>query len=35
VSLLAETPSITGQVVTIDGGRHLLIKFPFEDLPRE
>jgi NAD(P)-dependent dehydrogenase (short-subunit alcohol dehydrogenase family) len=35
VSLLAGTPSITGQVVTIDGGRHLLIKFPFEDLPRE
>ena len=24
-----------GQVITIDGGRHLLIKFPFEDLPRE
>jgi NAD(P)-dependent dehydrogenase (short-subunit alcohol dehydrogenase family) len=35
VALLAETPSITGQVITIDGGRHLLIKFPFEDLPRE
>lgn len=35
VELLAETPSITGQVITIDGGRHLLIKFPFEDLPRE
>ena len=35
VVLLAETPSITGQVITIDGGRHLLIKFPFEDLPRE
>ena len=35
VVLLADTPSITGQVITIDGGRHLLIKFPFEDLPRE
>jgi NAD(P)-dependent dehydrogenase (short-subunit alcohol dehydrogenase family) len=35
VVLLAETPSITGQVITIDGGRHLLIKFPFDDLPRE
>jgi NAD(P)-dependent dehydrogenase (short-subunit alcohol dehydrogenase family) len=35
VALLAGTPSITGQVITIDGGRHLLIKFPFEDLPRE
>jgi NAD(P)-dependent dehydrogenase (short-subunit alcohol dehydrogenase family) len=35
VALLAETQSITGQVITIDGGRHLLIKFPFEDLPRE
>ena len=35
VSLLAGTPSITGQVVTIDGGRHLQIKYPFEDLPKE
>ncbi len=35
VSLLADTPSITGQVITIDGGRHLLIKFPFDDLPKE
>ena len=33
--LLADTPSITGQVITIDGGRHLLNKFPFEDLPKE
>jgi NAD(P)-dependent dehydrogenase (short-subunit alcohol dehydrogenase family) len=35
VALLADTPSITGQVITIDGGRHLLNKFPFEDLPKE
>jgi NAD(P)-dependent dehydrogenase (short-subunit alcohol dehydrogenase family) len=35
VSLLANTPSITGQVVTIDGGRHLQIKYPFEDVPKE
>lgn len=35
VSLLAGTPSITGQVVTIDGGRHLQIKYPFEDVPKE
>jgi NAD(P)-dependent dehydrogenase (short-subunit alcohol dehydrogenase family) len=35
VVLLADTPSITGQVITIDGGRHLLNKFPFEDLPKE
>jgi NAD(P)-dependent dehydrogenase (short-subunit alcohol dehydrogenase family) len=35
VSLLASTPSITGQVVTIDGGRHLQIKYPFEDVPKE
>jgi NAD(P)-dependent dehydrogenase (short-subunit alcohol dehydrogenase family) len=35
VVLLADTPSITGQVITIDGGRHLLSKFPFEDLPKE
>jgi NAD(P)-dependent dehydrogenase (short-subunit alcohol dehydrogenase family) len=35
VVLLADTPSITGQVITIDGGRHLLIKFPFDDLPKE
>jgi NAD(P)-dependent dehydrogenase (short-subunit alcohol dehydrogenase family) len=35
VSLLAGTPSITGQVVTIDGGRHLQIKYPFDDLPKE
>jgi len=35
VVLLAETPSITGQVITIDGGRHLLQKFPFDDLPKE
>ena len=35
VSLLADTPSTTGQVITIDGGRHLLIKFPFDDLPKE
>jgi NAD(P)-dependent dehydrogenase (short-subunit alcohol dehydrogenase family) len=34
-ALLADTPSITGQVITIDGGRHLLSKFPFEDLPKE
>ena len=34
-ALLADTPSITGQVITIDGGRHLLNKFPFEDLPKE
>jgi NAD(P)-dependent dehydrogenase (short-subunit alcohol dehydrogenase family) len=33
--LLADTPSITGQVITIDGGRHLLNKYPFEDLPKE
>ena len=35
VALLAGTPSITGQVITIDGGRHLLVKFPFDDLPKE
>lgn len=35
VSLLAGTPSITGQVVTIDGGRHLQIRYPFEDVPKE
>jgi NAD(P)-dependent dehydrogenase (short-subunit alcohol dehydrogenase family) len=35
VSLLAGTPSITGQVVTIDGGRHLQIKYPFDDVPKE
>jgi NAD(P)-dependent dehydrogenase (short-subunit alcohol dehydrogenase family) len=35
VVLLADTPSITGQVITIDGGRHLLSKFPFDDLPKE
>jgi NAD(P)-dependent dehydrogenase (short-subunit alcohol dehydrogenase family) len=35
VSMLANTPSITGQVITIDGGRHLLVKFPFDDLPKE
>ena len=35
VAMLADTPSITGQVITIDGGRHLLIKFPFEDVPKE
>ena len=35
VALLAETPSITGQVITIDGGRHLVIKFPYDDLPSE
>ena len=35
IVLLADTPSITGQVITIDGGRHLLNKFPFEDLPKE
>ena len=35
VSLLAATPSITGQVVTIDGGRHLQVKYPFEDVPKE
>ena len=28
VSLLAGTPSITGQVITIDGGRHLLHQVP-------
>jgi NAD(P)-dependent dehydrogenase (short-subunit alcohol dehydrogenase family) len=35
VVLLADTPSITGQVITIDGGRHLLVKFPFDDVPKE
>jgi NAD(P)-dependent dehydrogenase (short-subunit alcohol dehydrogenase family) len=35
VSLLAGTASMTGQVITIDGGRHLLIKFPFDDLPKD
>lgn len=35
VSLLAGTPSVTGQVITIDGGRHLQIKYPFDDLPKE
>lgn len=35
VSLLADTASITGQVVTIDGGRHLQIRYPFEDVPKE
>ena len=35
VTLLAGSPSATGQVLTIDGGRHLLIKFPFDDLPTQ
>lgn len=34
VSLIAAAPSMTGQVITIDGGRHLMIKFPFDDLSK-
>ena len=36
VSLLANSPSITGQILTIDGGRHLLQPTPpFNDLSME
>jgi NAD(P)-dependent dehydrogenase (short-subunit alcohol dehydrogenase family) len=36
ISLLADSPSITGQIITIDGGRHLLQPAPpFDDLPAQ
>jgi NAD(P)-dependent dehydrogenase (short-subunit alcohol dehydrogenase family) len=36
VSFFADAPSVTGQVITIDGGRHLLLPTPpFDDLPSE
>jgi NAD(P)-dependent dehydrogenase (short-subunit alcohol dehydrogenase family) len=34
-SLIADTPSMTGQVITIDGGRHLEVNDPAGDLPKE
>lgn len=34
--LIAESPSMTGQVITIDGGRHLMAsKPPYDDLPKD
>ena len=36
VSFLANARSVTGQIITIDGGRHLLRPIaPFNDLPKE
>ncbi len=35
VSLFANTSSITNQIIVLDGGRHMLTHFPFEDLPKE
>lgn len=35
VSLVANTHSMTNQIIVLDGGRHMLTKFPFEDLPTE
>ncbi len=35
VSLIANTSSITNQIIVLDGGRHMLTKFPFDDLPKE
>jgi NAD(P)-dependent dehydrogenase (short-subunit alcohol dehydrogenase family) len=33
-SLLAESPAITGQIITVDGGRHLVPgRPPYDDLP--
>lgn len=33
-SFIADTPAMTGQVITIDGGRHLEIRDPYGDLPK-
>jgi NAD(P)-dependent dehydrogenase (short-subunit alcohol dehydrogenase family) len=34
LSLLVDTPSITGQIITIDGGRHMVLpEPPYDDLP--
>jgi len=35
VSFFASSPAITGQVLTIDGGRHLIRPYPYKDLPKE
>lgn len=35
VSFFAGSPAITGQVLTIDGGRHLIRPYPYKDLPKE
>lgn len=34
ISFIASSPSMTAQVITIDGGRHLLREPPFNDLPK-
>jgi len=35
-ALIAESPAMTGQVITIDGGRHMMAsKPPYDDLPKD
>ncbi|RMF01125.1 MAG: SDR family oxidoreductase [Alphaproteobacteria bacterium] len=34
VSFFARSPAVTGQVLVIDGGRHLVRTYPYEDLPK-
>jgi NAD(P)-dependent dehydrogenase (short-subunit alcohol dehydrogenase family) len=35
VAFIAGTPSMTGQVITLDGGRHMVRALKYEDLPGE